>query len=337
MLPGLKVVDEDAPQNPTYRVGQKVRVLSERGEVSRRAVISVSHGNLDSVHLVGIFRARNINTYDVIYDGKDMTEDCNVPEFRIMAVEEFEMQAAECDDATLWKDRGNVLFAKKDFAEAVKCYQKSLSCVSGVGKLPVIGNSVLCISGHNDTTYPVGIVSYIESQSSTSEVNAQTSQPASIYEILLPEGDEVHLSAEQLVILSDSEEESILQHSVYKNLSRCMCKLHYRGWAVRYANLAYSIMRYVLQTREADVQGDAGDSANLQKQYVDALYFRAKVLVEVGRPHTALQDAQELAGFAADKARDIQRLGQLLVGLQLLLDVSASQLLDITARIGTED
>lgn len=244
----------------------------------------MSHGSADTVHLVGIFRARNINSYDIIYDGKDMAEECGVPEFRIMAVEEFETHTALCDDATLWKDRGNVLFAKKDFAEAVKCYQRSLSCVSCIGKVPVIGNSVLCISSHNDMAYPVGIVSYIETLPNPA---------AAVYEVLLPEGDEIHLAAEHLAILSDSEDESTLQHSVYKNLARCMCKLSYRGWAVRYATLAYSIMRYILHTHEANREGEGeqGNSvyAHVHKMYVDALYFRAKVLVEVGRPHTALQ------------------------------------------------
>lgn len=252
----------DAPRPSSFSVGQRVRVLLEGGEVARRAVIAFVHGNVDSVKLVGVFRARNVNLYDVIYDGKEGEEEVNVPEFRIMKVADFEEEGAQdmqCDRADVWKDRGNLLFSQKDFTEACKCYQKALHCLS---TRITVGATVMVISSEKEINFPVGIVACIEGGDC---------------EVMLSTGEDIDCSMERAVQIADSVVDRQQQIALYKNLSRSSLKLQRKGWALRYISMAVAAARS-LETSE-----------NGAKMLGDCLHLRAKVLIQCCRPAHAAQ------------------------------------------------
>eukprot|EP01039_Chlorochromonas_danica_P008809 gene8809-9713_t len=278
----------DAPRPSSFSVGQRVRVLREGGEVARRAVIAFAHGNVDTVKLVGIFRARNVNLYDVIYDGKEGDEEVNVPEFRIMKVADFEEEGGQdvqqCDRADVWKDRGNLLFSQKDFSEASKCYQKALLCLS---TRITVGATVMVIPSEKDINFPVGIVACIE---------------GSDCEVMLSTGEDYECSMERVVQISDGEVDRQQQIALYKNLSRSSLKLQRKGWALRYISMAVATARS-LETSE---QG--------AKMLGDCLHLRAKVLIQCCRPAHAAQDARDLdsldrsCGVRPNRSEEILKL-----------------------------
>lgn len=286
--PGIKADPElDQPHATIYSVGENVRVVDAQGESAQCAVIACCHGNAASVGLVGIFRARNVNLYDVIYDSN---EEANVPEFRIFALQEFERIDPQdpqglCCSPEVWKDRGNTLFAQKDFPAASRCYAKALAELTG--RL-MVGSTVIFADAQSSAiNYPTGIVALLEGT------------PAEAV-LMLSSGDEVTTSEAQLVLLPDSHQPRQLTLAIYKNLARCNSKLTRHGWALRYVNLAVAVSRLLVEEAPAN----ARTAAN--KALVDVLILRGKMLVALGKTAHAAQDAEELQGLDRKRAQELK-------------------------------
>lgn len=226
-----EIVQEDISNGESkvckYAVGEKVRVLSMKGDHSRRGVISIAQGEAQHAKLVGPLTASSINLYDVIYDSG---EELNVPEFRIMPLERFETLPPS-PDAEVLKEQGNTLFAHKDFTEAIKFYQRALHQLEG--SLITVGNTVIVIPANNICNYPNGLVALVEGETLEIMINDDYGD------------DEIKTTKDKVVCVADAHPHRMVQLSVYKNLSRCAAKQQRNGWALRYANLAVAIARTI--------------------------------------------------------------------------------------------
>lgn len=248
----------------SIHIGTKVRVLQKDKESSCVGTISYIHES-------------NPPSYDIIYDsgkvGEEEIEEVEVTPDRISPLQEFEiqlqqMQANGSNNSSLllikgseWKDKGNSIFALKDYKSSSKYYGYALnslhfesysfgkslsasdaSAISSTTFL-TIGADVLVLdeaylSLEFDQTnpwaiYPLAMISDFTSTSSSFRYEVELSRGGS-REGLKP-NDLLYISSISLPHLF------LCERSLYSNLAKCSLKKNMKGWAVRYACITASL------------------------------------------------------------------------------------------------
>ncbi len=244
-----------------HSVGKRVRVLNEDKETSFTAVISC---------------VADDGAFDVLYDNRDPEEDVAVPAERILDLLPFETQAdgiiedfSQLSAETL-KDRGNALFAAKDFCSATEYYRRALVALvdsgSSSGSSLSIGSQVLVLDMTSGDFHD-GYVSSVDGDS---------------VDVELDDDEERTVSADAVVKLAKKPVDQVTQRAVYMNLARCALKRGLKGWAIRYASIALAVTRKVLS------EGQDGEPLLVAKKSLgDCLFFRGKTLVAACRPGKA--------------------------------------------------
>lgn len=263
-----------------FQVGNLVRIFDVRKEKSRIGIISIV----------------NDNSCDVIYNGKSEEEESNVSFERVIQLETFESLTgegleADLDSYTL-KERGNMLFGKKDFNEAKKYYEAALKHLKGKCRIQ-IGANVLVESLTDFTDIKLGMISDFDNDDSPC-------QSASI--IFDGVENEEIASRSQLIIISNKMEDWDLQRSLYLNLCRCCQKLSLFGWASKNASIAISVTRFIIQQCSDPTMSPHFDLNKVNKQLLDGYYLRASALLSANRPLLSKRDGALLAAHNDSRA-----------------------------------
>ena len=101
----------------SFSVGEKVRVVNDLNNLSRRGMIACN--NLDK-------------TYDLIYDNKSEfckelpDEEPSVVESRLSALLHFEIDSTAVPSPCEMKEYGNILYKIHDYDSAIRYYRTSL-------------------------------------------------------------------------------------------------------------------------------------------------------------------------------------------------------------------
>jgi hypothetical protein len=88
------------------------------------------------------------------------------------------------------------------------------------------------------------------------------------------------VSYDLLMPLCKTEQDQLLQRSLYMNMARCFMKLDQKGWAIKYASLAIAVTLAYAQNPS---------TPEVAKLLADCYYFRSKALIAACRPKFATQ------------------------------------------------
>jgi tetratricopeptide (TPR) repeat protein len=251
-----------ASNDKMFTVGQEVRALVGDGSQSRRgAVLLVGDGG----------------DYEVLLtrSGRYPEEETTIAGKFLSPVHEFELSQPPPtlrEYANTWKTNGNTLFADKDYALALEYYRTALSSLgltSTTRKTYELGEAVIVTYTNTIDCYP-GMISDVDPIDRTADVELETTDEV--------ENEVCGVSYDLLLPLCNSEQDQLMQRSLYMNMARCFMKLDQKGWAIKNASLAIAVTLAYAQHHP-----------EVAKLLADCYYFRAKALIAACRPKFATQ------------------------------------------------
>ena len=250
-----------------FSLGEAVRVTSADKTCAGKGMIAMVNGD---------------STFDIIYSTSKLEndEESAVHSDRIKHLLKEEVDLAESNDAEVWKNIGNSVFALKDYDAAIAYYKRALALLTPTtGDNISIGQSV--IVSYNDTLdCQNGIISDIND--GVADVMFDDSE----------QEEETDIPFKRLTPMASGLKNILLQRSIYMNLARCVLKQEQKGWAIKYSSFALAISHHLetLLTNNEANENDAKITENEVNKYLaDGYYFRGKALLQAHRPKFAAQ------------------------------------------------
>ena len=250
-----------------FSLGEAVRVTSADKTRAGKGMIAMVNGD---------------STFDIIYSASKLENDEEqaVHSDRIKPFLKEEVDLAESNDAEIWKNIGNSVFALKDYDAAIAYYKRALALLtSTTGDTISIGQGVI-VSYSDSLDCQTGIVSDISD--GVADVMFDDSE----------QEEETEMPLKRLTPLASGLKNILLHRSIYMNLARSVLKQEQKGWAIKYSSFALAIAHHLetLLNNNEDNENEAKITENeISKYLADGYYFRGKALLLAHRPKFATQ------------------------------------------------
>eukprot|EP01032_Pedospumella_encystans_P018630 gene18630-21201_t len=261
-----------------FSLGEAVRVTSADKTRAGKGMIAMVNGD---------------STFDIIYSTSKLENDEEPAVHSDRIKQLLKEEVDESNDAEIWKNIGNSVFALKDYDAAIAYYKRALALLTSTnGDKVSIGQGVI-VSYNDSLDCQTGIISDIND---------------GVADVMFDDSDqeeETEIPLKRLTPLVSGLKNILLQRSIYMNLARSVLKQEQKGWAIKYSSFALAVSHHLetlLNNNEANENDAKITESELNKYLADGYYFRGKALLQACRPKFATQDCKCLRRYDISKA-----------------------------------